>query len=914
MSFDENNYPSAANLVGNVDIPRNVRPTLRSSVRRTDPDGTSAAPYYPSTAGKSLRLTYTTEVASVISTTTTTIVFSGSSLAQIITDINAADPDHLEALDLDGFLAVRNKNPGKSHFISVEAHTTEADDAAPFLGFPVSPLPGSKSFAGEYAATPGSRKQSNPNTTALLALDEDLSSASINRAFYSLLQMVESIRADLNRDVVVYKDLDIAVTLNANTSTRVGIIGNDDIRLYAPAVDIAIGNELEPFFRVLDAGTTPSTALNESTDYSEVRVTNAHYAENASDALTNVLFATWGLPDGGTIFGVNRPNKDKQVAVDITSITGNIVKCDTARFLDNKVKKGDPVELVASNLQPFDHSGWFVVDAVIDETTLALRPMSEAEERPSGTGNKPKWLNPTGGGTLRVAMGWFIPSSEVVLNTNAEEDNVYKFRLPVGVPLRETLVEDTARTFAGNIDALAELLNSHVIAAADAHPASAISGFTTLAWADATTSTGASLEDLINAIVADLTSAFGGGGAGKIGSSNVSIGGLPPNTLSLGTVRSQIIELLTKLRDHINDSSAHGGGAPYSGSPPWADGTSIPAGITIDAAIDNIVADLASVGTGDDGAGKIGIQALTAWLGGRANPATSVGAALQRIITDLGATTASDDGAERIGAMATSDLSAGSVRFQLDSIASGWGKLNRANTWSAKQTMNSTSSDTAAVIDTTYIPTVRKLLWEAALESAGAGGSKVRLYAGRNHINVGYEITINARWDGTNWLKDGLGQGTRLVVTQEGAYLQARLSSDGGVWSDTLSDWHDPLFLTSEKPLHSTAMGPSVTPSNVCRAHGNITTGPAWTTNGFNFTAASVGVFPDRGIRVTFASPLSSSNYTVIPHNNVAGGGYSVYVNNQTTTHFDMTVYNDSGEILDSEGVTLNVNFMVFGD
>lgn len=60
--------------------------------------------------------------------------------------------------------------------------------------------------------------------------------------------------------------------------------------------------------------------------------------------------------------------------------------------------------------------------------------------------------------------------------------------------------------------------------------------------------------------------------------------------------------------------------------------------------------------------------ARTAWLGGRTNPATTVDAALDKIIVDLGATAAGDDGAERIGAEASGNLTAGSVRSQLNEL------------------------------------------------------------------------------------------------------------------------------------------------------------------------------------------------------------------------------------------------------
>jgi hypothetical protein len=163
------------------------------------------------------------------------------------------------------------------------------------------------------------------------------------------------------------------------------------------------------------------------------------------------------------------------------------------------------------------------------------------------------------------------------------------------------------------------------------------------------------------------------------------------------------------------------------------------------------------------------MTAFTAWLGGRTNTAqTSLHAQIDKIFTDLAATTASDDGAERIGAAAGTNLTAGSVRSQIDELDAEKGGLALANTWAAVNTLSTrlrvTPTTATPAID---VPTVassgRELLFEFTY---GGTFGKLRIYLNDRPI-IGSKvyqnsilITQNARWDGTNWnLDDTSGAG-----------------------------------------------------------------------------------------------------------------------------------------------------------
>lgn len=692
MSF-ETLYPGAANLIGNVAIARNVNPTIRASIRRNNPDGVSSAPYYPTASGKTLRLTYTIEVSTVVTPATVDIALSGTSMATVIANINAADTANIQAFDLDGFLTIKNLNPGKTHVLTVSPFSTPSSDAAPVLGFAVSPFPGSTSFAGEISPAPGARTQLNPQTTTLLSKDDALGAEELNRGFVSVLQMLESLRAELARDVIVYKNITLSFVAHATDGITSAKVNDDTLRFFYPfpEIDPPTGlnaRELSAFYRVLDPSTLGEDLVNfgvGTTDATALLVTNLYYATTSTPFISSAAFSAWGTPDGGTIVSSTTANKTKHPSTSITSIKGNIVTCSAATFVTHKVKAGDPVQFTALILQPFDHSGWFAVDAVIDETHLAIRPMAAAEETALSNGIKPRFLNPLAGGTLRVSVGRFVPAGDIFVAITASTAASHVIRAPVGIPYIQTLTEDRARDLSGSLSRLSAAVQAHLGATTNAHTATAITGFTSAtSWRDTTTITGVNLKQTIEDILTDLKAqATGDSGTGRVGAEAISIGGGSPNTLAQGTILTQLTTLLTAVRDHVNlASGAHAASSiSYAGGASWADGTTNPAA-TVEAQLDKIVTDLGGTG----GASKIKYDGGPAWADTTTNPATTVEGQLDKVITDLSAST----GSAKIGGAASgTDISAGTAAAQIANLAVNWLKMARANVIAAAQTFTS---------------------------------------------------------------------------------------------------------------------------------------------------------------------------------------------------------------------------------
>lgn len=643
MSY-ETIYPSGLNLIGNVNVPRNILPTLRSNIRRHDPDITSNVPYIASLAGKTLRINYTKEVSSVVTPATFDIAFTSTSFKAAIDLINTGDSPNVFAAEIDGFLVLQNLNPGKTHLITIAPFTTPSSDAAPLLGFAVDPFPGSTSFAGEIAAAPGSRFQLNPQTTTLISKDETFSSATLNRAFSSTLQFLEDLRAELTRDVVVFKDIPLTFAIHSGDGLSAANINDDSIRVYYPIISPpTAASDLNSFYRILT--TTKDAEIVSLTNPVALQATGLFYATSGTPFVTGSAFTTWGTPDGKSIVSTGTPNKDKHASTNITNIQGNIITCSGATFIAKKIKSGDPVLLTASVLQPFDHSGWWSVDAVIDETHLAIRPMAKSEDTPDGSNIRPRWLNSSAAGTLRIAIGRFIPAGNVFVALSATNTGNLIVRAAVGVPFINTLTDDRAKSLSGTLDKLGNALLTHLNAASNAHAATAITGFTSAtSWRDTTTISGGNLQQTIEDILTDLKAqATGNSGIGRIGAEVITVTGGAPNTLAQGTILTQLTALLQAIHDHVVlASGAHAATAiSYAGGGNWADGTT--------------------------------------------NPATTVEGQLDKIISDLAPST----GSAKIGGAASgTDIAAGTIAAQTVDLAINWLKMSRANIISAAQTFS----------------------------------------------------------------------------------------------------------------------------------------------------------------------------------------------------------------------------------
>lgn len=216
--------------------------------------------------------------------------------------------------------------------------------------------------------------------------------------------------------------------------------------------------------------------------------------------------------------------------------------------------------------------------------------------------------------------------------------------------------------------------------------------------------------------------------------------------LTSATVQAMLQEIVDDLRVATPTSGAHRVGFEGANAT-WRDGTSL-VNSSIQTAIDTIITTLAAT-AGVPGAKKVGFEpSQSTWLDGQTIIDTSIQDAIDSIPDFLAVNTGFFPGALKIGARASSgsELATGSVDSQLQELATEWGRLVRANTWTAAQTFNGASGDTNAALITTAAATDFKLLWSIA-----CGTLTVRFYSTSSEIFV---ITRNAYWTGTQWNRD----------------------------------------------------------------------------------------------------------------------------------------------------------------
>lgn len=227
-----------------------------------------------------------------------------------------------------------------------------------------------------------------------------------------------------------------------------------------------------------------------------------------------------------------------------------------------------------------------------------------------------------------------------------------------------------------------------------------------------------------------------------------------PNSLAVGTVKSQLDENLGHINDHENAGTAHAASAvSYAGSPNWHDGSSVAAG-SVESGMDEIVTDLASL-TGNGGADRIGSAgeagAPLSLASGSARD--QLGELLQHINDHL------NDAAGAHAGTAISNAPAGNIAAttvqaainELDSEKAGLALNNTftgaTNTFSQLLSLTRTG-DSNAKLQFTDAPGAYTLL----MEIAGTSSTFIRVYSRSGPSAV--MITTNAGWNGSVWVKD----------------------------------------------------------------------------------------------------------------------------------------------------------------
>jgi hypothetical protein len=338
--------------IAGKNISKTTNAVLRGALRRANADGVSAVPYF-SGAAAAQTLNVSIDGSPFV------VTLTGNGINTVISDINTAIGAAGAALDADGVIAIRSSTSGTLSSVEVTGGT-----AATALGFNVS-LGSLRATGGDIPSSPEARI-GNSFGVAFPNVSENLTTESINRALARVSANTDVLFADDMKDFVVLKPVSFTTSdrrlLTLTASQRVFIGGPGFFSGANPTKE-----ELARFFQIVDS----NGQLAQSRVVGVVR---------GSPAGLPPFVAATAWSGGGSSGSVLNTTIDKVTTAAITTIeNGRVVQCAAANFSD--VVAGDFAEITGStNTSPTSNNGdkW-IVEQVLSNTTLVLRPMTAAQ-------------------------------------------------------------------------------------------------------------------------------------------------------------------------------------------------------------------------------------------------------------------------------------------------------------------------------------------------------------------------------------------------------------------------------------------------------------------------------------------------------------------------------------------------------
>lgn len=279
------------------------------------------------------------------------------------------------------------------------------------------------------------------------------------------------------------------------------------------------------------------------------------------------------------------------------------------------------------------------------------------------------------------------------------------------------------------------------------------------------------------------------------------------------------------------------------------------------------------------------------------------------------------DGASLVGAKSTNGFNVGSIRSCLDQIAPGI----TGTTYTATKIFNGTggassnANDILAALQTSYVPTTRKLLWNVAISAT----VNARMYAraAASGETIGFDYTVNAGWSGTQWAADDTTKPASLSGTFRGPSVSVfagddttqpllRKATTTAAWADTAWDATS-LSVAPGNPAVSAAIPANMLCSaSIVKAWGVVSVTATTPTLVDGFGIASV-VYSVSSLQVTLTNPMANINYAIVA--NFGGIGYGMSCFASSTTVFLIAAYNGVTQQNLSSQSGQNLFFMVLG-
>ena len=412
--------------MGNTENPVHSQPEIRGATPK-DSDGSFAA----LTAVLPAEIAIETEDLATAGGISAVFSEDGS-MTHVLAQINSALSGYATAEEYEGCLIIRSAGSGHDSsysssmeeraYVRIMPPVSGYADAADILGFPSHPNLAATVAAGDLLDAPARPlQQGNPPGTKFLAAGEDRIGTSFNRALHAMGRNEDQLYTWLKKPVARLLDVEVDETTWASfidssadgTIDQINVSGG--LALLSLESRIFVGGlskastleEIAEMFGVVDNDHNELMSGEDivrigAVTRGERGIARPVFADTIS-APSPTLSDTTGVPvDGKNALGVDRV---KEASTQITGVRQNTsIICSSATFETNEVAPGDIATITGASIDtPFNHNGEYVVEVVVSETELVLRPHHDSASV--------RELNPDDGGnfgfvTVRAGGEW----------------------------------------------------------------------------------------------------------------------------------------------------------------------------------------------------------------------------------------------------------------------------------------------------------------------------------------------------------------------------------------------------------------------------------------------------------------------------------------------------------------------------
>jgi hypothetical protein len=319
-------------------------------------------------------------------------------MTTVIENINTQMAGQAQAEDRNGALLVRTLGAGEGTFIRIHAEILGFDEASLVFGFPRHPDPIATARVGDQASSPPRHVlQGNGVGSKFIAFGEDRVASAYNRALSSVAENADWLYTKLRHPVAVPERIIVKsdafwtprVILNADGHIdQIDLTGLDAYDPKFAGRRVYVGNlsnlssldEISRHFAVLDQESNEIMVIDRGVRVSVLSrglrpgATGPNFADDFSPSTSPLFDSAGTAPDGGNTLGVDRVKTTVAISEVLFNTT---VRCPGETFITKLVREGDRAVISAStNDFPFNNNGTFVVETVVSEEELVLRPFA----------------------------------------------------------------------------------------------------------------------------------------------------------------------------------------------------------------------------------------------------------------------------------------------------------------------------------------------------------------------------------------------------------------------------------------------------------------------------------------------------------------------------------------------------------